>query len=162
MNWIINGNSRFEYHTHLNLILQPIMDDIDGFNWLISDLTFMILNVGNETLPINHENPYFILSSGEFDKVLKTDIQIIWGVIIGIPNENKINLDETEIPYADGNSQVWEENYFQNENAEIEITCFDSSVTIIKFRNKYLSDKFKAFFTEAISLKQYNTQSKNN
>jgi hypothetical protein len=46
-------------------------------------------------------------------------------------------------------------NIFQIINSEIEIIAFDSSYTIVKFKNKLLSDKFKMFFEEAIELEKF-------
>lgn len=155
MNWVLNSESNVDYHTNLSQILKPINNNIQNFNWLLSNLEYTVLNLYQKELPIDFEKSHFLLSSSEFDIILKTDIQIIWGVIIAISDKVKLNIEENHIPYSDGNDEIWVENYFQNENAEIEIICFDSSCTIVKFRDKQLSDKFKTFFPAAIALKEY-------
>lgn len=70
-------------------------------------------------------------------------------------HQQDIKVDESNLPGADGNSIVWEEGNIQHPDAEIEIVCFDSGYTIVKFRNRLLSDKFKAYFDEAIDLKKF-------
>ncbi len=154
MNWVISKSKKIKFHTHLNEILKPIIDDISELNWLLSDLEFTFME-DYDHLPMNFNKDYSIVSSSEFNIILNTNIQIIWGVIIGIPQKYEIKIDERNIPYSEGNDDIWVDNNFQNENAEIEIICFDSSYTIVKFRNKELSDKFKAYFQEAISLEKF-------
>ncbi len=154
MNWVISESKKVKFHTHLNEILKPIIDDISEFNWLLSDLEFTFMEE-YDYLPININKDYSILSGSEFNIILNADIQIIWGVIIAVPQKYKISIDKSNIPFSEGNDDIWFDNHFQNENAEIEIICFDSSFTIVKFRNKELSDKFKAYFLEAISLQKF-------
>ena len=47
---------------------------------------------------------------------------------------------------------------FQHKNASIEIIAFDSSYTIIKFKDKKLSEKFKNYFDEAILLSEFDSE----
>jgi hypothetical protein len=52
---------------------------------------------------------------------------------------------------------VWKNGNIQHPNAALEIVCFDSGYTIVKFRDEKLSDKFKAYFDEAIELEKFSS-----
>jgi hypothetical protein len=146
-----------EFHTHLNGVLKPIMDDIKDWGWLISDLDYFPDTITN--LPVDFERDYFILSSEEFQTLVDADPQIIWGVVLGIPSTFTIKVDEDNLPYAEFNELIWKNGNIQHPDAVIEIVCFDSSYTIVKFRDQHLSDKFKDYFEEAIELESFSNDS---
>lgn len=150
MNWIIQYTEKLKFHTNLKEILKPILADIKSFNWLISDIEF----ISDKYLPINHEEDFFILSNENFNEILNSETQIIWGVICGFPKNQKIIIDKNSLPYTEGNDSIWEDGNFQVENAVIEINAFDSTYTIIKFKNEILSEKFKLYFDEALPLNE--------
>ena len=127
--------------------------DISEFNWLMSDLDFV--NFSKHKLPIDICENYSILSSENFKKIIKSDIQIIWGVISAVKKSETPKFDKENFPYAEGNDNVWKKDEFQVENATFEITAWDSSYTIVKFKNIELSEKFKNYFDEAIPLDKY-------
>ena len=158
MNWIIRKSSKMMFHTHLNELLIPISEDLDQFNWLLSDLEFNSTEINGE-LPINFDRDYFILPKNEFDKLLNADLQIWWGVILAIPKSTKIIIDEDNLPFAEGNGLIWRNGNIQYPDAQIEIVCFDSGYTIVKFKDEYLSNKFKSYFTEAIELEKFKNKS---
>jgi hypothetical protein len=74
---------------------------------------------------------------------------------LAIPKEISINVTNENYPYADGD-EVWTPDLFQNPDAEIEIVCFDSSYTILKFKDEQLSNLFYLKFDEAIDLAEFN------
>ncbi|MES2060612.1 MAG: hypothetical protein V4456_01745 [Bacteroidota bacterium] len=151
MNWIIKKTVKTDFHTHLDIIIAPIKADIISYNWILSDLEINYL----KDLPVNHEDEYFILSPTEFEKMLGKDVQIIWGVIIAVPMGIKIEILDDKFPYSEGNDLAWQNGNIQYPDGKIEIICFDSSLTIVKFADKPLSDKFKAYFgDEAIDLEK--------
>lgn len=151
MNWIIRKSSKLKFHTDLKSLIVPIWDDVKSYNWLVSDVTFMT----NTPIPLDHEHDYFILSPEEFDILAHADAQIIWAVLSGVPSTDPIEVDENNIPFADGNELVWENGNIQLKQAVIEIVCFDSGYTIVKFKDVDLSHKFKAYFDEAIELDKF-------
>lgn len=52
-------------------------------------------------------------------------------------------------------SDVWENDKFKIPNSFVEIVAFDSGYTILKFKDKLLSEKFKNYFgEEAIQLQK--------
>jgi hypothetical protein len=76
-------------------------------------------------------------------------IQFIWGVFCGT-KKRILKLDQEQIPYADMNSEIWTSlDKFLLPDSEIEIICFDSSYTIIKFKDKELEERWRIRFTDA-------------
>ena len=157
MNWVIRYSNKMESHTHLNIVLEPIWKEVKKFNWLISDFEYHPDYA--KDLPVNHDQDYFILSPLNFKKLVDADSQIIWAVILGIPQGKSIEIDEKNLPYADGSETVWKNGNIQHPNAVLEIVCFDSGYTIAKFRDEKLSGKFKAYFDEAIDLERFSNDS---
>ena len=83
-----------------------------------------------------------------------SNTQIIWGVISAVNNEYAINVENIMKIFAEKN-EAWEENKFQIPESYLEIIAFDSSYTILKFKDKNLSEKFKNYFgNDAIELKK--------
>jgi hypothetical protein len=159
MNWIIRRTDKLSGHTYLDQVLLPVLVDMKKFAWLISDLEY---NTSGEVegikLPVNHNLEYFLLSESEFQRLLDAEIQIYWGVILGIPESSEPIIDELNLPFAEGNPLIWKKGNIQHPGAQIEIVCYDSGYTIVKFRNQYLSDKFKGYFTEAIELEKFKSK----
>jgi len=56
-----------------------------------------------------------------------------------------LNTDQIEFSYAEGNEKIWKNGNLQVENSKVKIIAWDSSYTIIKFTEKGMSDKFKAY-----------------
>jgi hypothetical protein len=152
MDWIIRYSKKMRSHTYLNVILAPFEEQIDNYNWVLTELEY---NSNTEGLPVDLDTNYFILSPVDFNILLKADIQIWWGVILAIPISHEVKLDIDDLPYAEGNKLIWKNGNLQHPDAEIEIVCFDSGYTIVKFTRQDLSDKFKAYFDEAIELEKF-------
>ncbi|MDI9858185.1 hypothetical protein [Flectobacillus roseus] len=153
MNWIIRNTRKLKFHTNLKVLLEPIQDEISNLKWIISDLE---LNTDQlKYLPINHDKDWFLISAEEMNVLRKTEIQIIWGVFVGILKTQEIEPSQIDLPFADGNGQIWKNGNLQVERAKIEIIAWDSSYTIVKFTDPSMSEKFKAYFQEAIELERY-------
>lgn len=153
MNWVIRHSEKMKYHTHLGVLLEPLAIEIKELNWLVTDIEYNnSLLVKN--LPVNYDHDYFILTPHLFSDLVAADMQIIWGVFLGFPIDCTINIDPDNLPYAQSD-HVWDEGHIQHVDAVVEIICFDSSYTIVKFRDSNMSDVFKAHFTEAIDLKSF-------
>lgn len=157
MNWIIRNSKKLRWQTDLTELLKPIYDQIDRYSWIITDLDY--ISHSNLPLPINLDQDYFILSAEQFKQIVDKDIQIIWGVILGVPNNIVITVDESKLPFAEFNGSVWKNGNIQHPEASIEIVCFDSGYTIVKFTDSQLSEKFKNYFDEAIELEKFNNES---
>ncbi len=157
MNWIIKSTKKLRCHTNLNNLLASDWIDISEYNWFLSDLE--VINYADYegvTLPIDFREDYFTPSIEDFKTVVESDIQIIWGVISAVNKNENPTFDKYNFPFVEGNDDVWEANNFQVKNAVFEITAWDSSYTIVKFKNKDLSEKFKNYFgEEVIELEKY-------
>ena len=151
MNWIIKNTSKIDFHTNLKEILKPISTDLDNYNWFLCDLDF----ITEKTLPINLDENYFILNNKDFQKIVNSQTQIIWGVISAVPKNINIEINENDLPFVEGNDLVWENGNLQVNKSEIEIIAFDSSYTIVKFNSQTLSEKFENYFDEAIELEEF-------
>ena len=153
MNWIIRDTKKLYCHTNLNNLLNSWID-ISEFEWVLSDLD--VINFTKKKLPIDFNKSFSVITSDNFKKIIETDIQIVWGVISAINKSENPKFDKNNSPFVEGNDNVWINDNFQVENAIFEITAWDSSYTIIKFKDPELSKKFKLHFDEAIELDKYN------
>jgi len=156
MNWIIRKSKKISGHTYLDEILKPLLEHIDDYNWILSDLD----GGGSlEALPINYEDDYFILSANEFKKIVNSRIQLYWGVVIGVPTYFEIKINENNLPHAEGSELIWQDSNLQYPDGEIELVCFDSGYTIVKFGSEELSNKFKDYFeADAIPLQKFTSK----
>ena len=152
MNWIIRDTKKLYCHTNLNNLLNSWID-ISEFKWILSDLD--VINFTKKKLPIDLNKNFSVITSNNFKKIIETDIQIVWGVISAINKSENPKFDKNNSPFVEGNDNVWINDNFQVENAIFEITAWDSSYTIIKFKDSELSKKFKLYFDEAIELDKY-------
>lgn len=139
-------------HTNLNNLLNSWID-ISEFEWILSDLD--VINFTKKKLPIDFNKSFSVITSDDFKKIIETDIQIVWGVISAINKSENPKFDKNNSPFVEGNDNIWINDNFQVENAIFEITAWDSSYTIIKFKDSELSKKFKLYFDEAIELDKY-------
>lgn len=139
-------------HTNLNNLLNSWID-ISEFEWVLSDLD--VINFTKKKLPIDFNKSFSVIKSDNFKKIIETDIQIVWGIISAINKSENLKFDKNDSPFVEGNDNVWINDNFQVENAIFEITAWDSSYTIIKFKDSELSKKFKLHFDEAIELDKY-------
>lgn len=153
MNWIIRSTKKLYCHTNLNNLLNSSWINISEFDWLLSDLD--VVNFSKKELPIDFSENYTVLSPENFKILIESDIQIIWGVISAVKKSENPKFDKESFPFVEGNEKVWKNDQFQVENSIFEITAWDSSYTIVKFKNIELSAKFKNHFEEAIQLDKY-------
>lgn len=152
MNWIISKSEKIEFHTNLSAVLLPLEKYLEDYQFFISDFLFLS---EEKNLPLkNFATNYEILSIEDFRKILESKVQFIWGYVAAIPKDEEITVDEQNLPYVEGNPEIWEKE-LQMQNAAFEIYAYDSTYTIIKFKNKELSDIFKEYFREAENLEEY-------
>jgi hypothetical protein len=152
MNWIIRSTKKVKFHTNLQEVLKPIWDDLVIYKWILTDLDF----ISDQPLPINFDEDFFILTNPEFEKLYKSNTQIIWGIISAV--KDNIEPDTSLVSRLSAeDTSVWEPNHFLIQESIVEIIAFDSGYTIVKFKEKNLSDKFKEYFQEqATDLQKFN------
>ena len=84
-------------------------------------------------MPINFDENYFILKNEDFQKIVNSQTQIIWGVLSAVPKNIDVKIDENNLPFVEGNDMVWENGNLQVNNSEIEIIAFDSSRPVFRW-----------------------------
>ncbi|MGE8431028.1 hypothetical protein [Chryseobacterium joostei] len=158
MNWIIRSTKKVKFHTNLQEVLKPIWEDLSAYSWILTDLDF----VSNEQpIPINFDEDFFLLDHQQFEQLYKSNPQVIWGIVAAVPGN--IEPDTSLISKLSAeDSPVWESNHFLIQESILEIIAFDSGYTILKFKDKKISDKFKEYFQEqAVDLQKFNKKYSN-
>lgn len=154
--YILEKTNKMRYFTDMKVIFDSLGGRQKGFNWLISDLE------------LNHYpdeswlgEPYVWTSGDKLTElVYQNDIQFIWAVLSAFNKNITVDFDDrTFLPYADGNSRLWiNEPKIQHPRAEIEIVCWDSTLSLFLTRDHDLANKFKTYFEEAQDLREYNNK----
>ncbi|MFP3832981.1 hypothetical protein [Chryseobacterium sp. SIMBA_028] len=119
----------------------------------MTDLDF----VSNEQLiPINFDEDFFLLDHQQFEQLYKSNPQVIWGIVAAVPNNTNPDIALlSNLSVEDTN--VWNVNHFSVPESILEIIAIDSGYTIVKFKDKKISDKFKDYFLEqALDLQKFN------
>ena len=152
MAYIIEDTDNLDYHTDLKTLLKPLRPFVPKYKWLLTNQEYIVLDYkkkGN-IYKLNFTDAKIEFSGEEFMSIfLERDIQFIWGVFSAFKNEIP-NLSTSNLPFADGNSDIWEKpDEFLTTESEIEIICFDSSATIVKFKDKEIERLFLDHFPEA-------------
>lgn len=154
----IEETDQVEFHTDLSVIVNPFKEEFKNLNWLLTDLQFMILDSDKLGLVerLNHHDKSITINGEELFEIIRTrKIQFIWGVLSGFVDRIP-NLVDNELPYADQNTELWTNpEAFQTESTQIEIVCWDSSLTIIKFRDNTIAQNFMREFKDSTRL-EYN------
>jgi hypothetical protein len=157
MELILESSDKIRFHTDLQIIIEPFMNTFKELYWTLFDYEYMILeqNIedgfkdlkpGLDYLQFNGQRLYEIVS--------KVNIQFNWGVFIGTKELLKVDSIQN-LPFVDGNEDIWNKpNTFLNQFSEIEIISFDSSSTIVKFRDLELAKKWQSVFKEAKMIKE--------
>ncbi|RSK35477.1 hypothetical protein [Hymenobacter metallilatus] len=152
MTILLENPPQFRWQTDMDNLLPAIRQQVEELNWVISNLQCWHLKDFVPTVADwekQQENSYIVIPGKIlYDVMVNQGIQIVWGVFCGIAGEVP-ELSFDEIPYADGNRELWTEpESLQLAAAALEIVCFDSSVTIVKFRNEELGCQFLDAFPD--------------
>jgi hypothetical protein len=151
----LEDTTQFRWQTDFERLLAPLKQQIEPLNWLITDLRYHFID-DQEPQRISDwdidwgTKKQFAIVAGKvlWESVANRDIQVVWGVFCGILGEVP-TIPDDKLPYADGNRQLWTEpEAFQLANSKIEIVCFDSSLTLVKFRDDSLGYQFLQLFPE--------------
>lgn len=152
MNYIIQKLQNLPYHTHLGSLLKPIETELNDFQFLITD--YLFLSPDKNLSLKNFSSNYEIYNADDFLDLAHKNIQFTCGYFAAISREKEIVLDVENLPYVEGNPDIWEETFLR-QDAEIEIYAYDSIYTIIKFKNSKLSNTFAEHFPEAELLENF-------
>ncbi|WP_157418307.1 hypothetical protein [Bacillus cereus] len=156
MNFILEDVKEMKYHTDFKVIFEAFQGRQVEFNWLITDLEYVVNSESRkiESHPIVNQDIIFITGE-ELTKFINTyEIQFIWGVFTAIDKSININVNQLSVePYANGNKSFWN-GYpvIQYPNAVLEIICWDSYVTLLLSKDEDIDDKFQDYFKSAKKL----------
>lgn len=169
MNSILQDSKQVEYYTYLGPIFESIYNRQIDYNWLLTDLDLNwipddFLNYF-EQYKINEgywdrDNIYWITGEQLTKLINKYEIQFIWGVLSGFKKSEDIDISNLSVvPIADGNEGSWRVNStVQHPKCEIEIICWDSTLTLLISKDQSLVKDFMAYFKDARDLDEYNSE----
>ncbi len=153
------------YYTDLRLVFEAIGDRQRKFNWFVTDLDYVRLgHTSDGPGPFDgpegfvDRGPHW-LEGGELTRIVQEHkLQFVWAVLSGFRPGITFDRVLLEVePFADGNRGFWVARpEIQNPLAEIEIICWDSTLTLLLCRDRSLSECFRRFFPEAADLDGYN------
>jgi hypothetical protein len=151
----LKDTAQFRWQTDFERLLAPIRKQIEPLNWLITDLRYQFIDDQEpQQIPAwdidwGTEKQFAVVTGEElWNSVANRDIQVVWGVFCGVVGEMP-SVPDDELPYADGNREMWAEpESFQLASAHIEIICWDSALTWVKFRDDSLGHQFLQLFPE--------------
>lgn len=148
--YILEHCDRMPFFTDMRVVFEALRGRQTDYNWLITDLEHYSDALDKGTVWID---------GGELTKIIYgNQIQWVWGVFSGFRKDIEINPAKLRVePYADGNPNFWiAEPAIQHPLAEIEIVCWDSSLTLFLSKNEELSKYFREYFKESTDLKIFN------
>ena len=145
----------FRFYTNMRTLLEPIKDDFQRYNWLVTDC-----ECNRYPDPrIQHNAEYSWISGSDFLEIVnKHDIYFIWAVFSAIPKTLSIeDVLQFEFPYADGYPGFWQNPIgIQHPLAEMEIVPWDSSLVLLISKDEATISHFQAQFPLCEDLEQYN------
>ena len=156
MRGIIHEKS-FEWYTYMNIVTQPIRDEVAQYNWLISSYDCNCYPDDR----ISYENDFTWISGSDLLSILdQHEIQFIWGVFSAFPKEIALdNILAYKLPYADGYTGFWHNPIsLQHPLAVMELVPWDSSLFLLISKDDETISKFIAAFPEAKDLEEYNAE----
>ncbi len=152
MTLILKNTKQVKFHTNLSEVVIPFKKEFASLNWLLTNQVYTLLDYPEKGLvrKLDHEAEKIEFTGPELLEIIENrSIQFIWGVFCGVKG-NIPDIKNDKLPFADCNSEIWTNlDQFLLKESEIEIICFDSSYTIVKFRDKQLEVRFKEEFTDA-------------
>ena len=166
MNAILLKSEQVEFYTFLGPIFESIHNKQLDYNWLLTELELNYIPTNFQDYFDDYYNTedgddrYWL--SGERLTKLVTDheIQFIWGLLTAFPKDQSIDIrDLRVVPYVDSNPNFWKPgNSVQHPQGEIEIACWDSTLTLLISKDQQIVQDFRSVFTDAQDLDQYNRQ----
>ncbi len=136
MTVLLENTKQIDFFTDLSKVIVPFVDHFRKLNWFVTDLEYIVLDKLGELDGLKYNDNAITISGEQLLKTIQSrQIQFVWGVFTGFSG-GVPQLPDSRLPYADGNRELWTNpDKFQVTTAEIEIVCWDSSATIIKFKD---------------------------
>ena len=143
------------YFTNMKSVFNDMGNIQKEYNWLITD--FECNHYPSNDIQSNDE--YIFMEGNLLSEILdKYDIQFIWGVFSGFKKNITLeNILKEPLPFADGNRELWNAQVkIQHYLADIEIISWDSSLLLLKTKQKQLLDNFIKHNPKSKDLREYN------
>ncbi|MFH5804013.1 hypothetical protein [Alienimonas sp. DA493] len=157
---LLNDPSALRFYTDIRAIfaaLEPLPQRLD---WLVTDLECNPLNGAPLPTELAGSDAQALTGEAFLRAVTEADLQFIWGVLSGFepgtaPDPAALSVNER--PYADGNPAFWTGcPAIQHPEAEIEIVCWDSCLSILLSRDPAVESRFRSAFPSAVDLETFN------
>ena len=150
------------YYTDLALVFRALDGGQREFDWILTNVDCIAFDrkaLPRELRPPT-DKPAVYTGAALSDLVAERKIQFVWAVLSGfLPNELPDPESLDPYPFADGNPGFWQPRpSIQHPRAVVEIVSFDSSATLLLSKRVELSRRFRAFFSDAVDLDEYNAR----
>jgi len=149
VNLILENSKYTEYYTYLDQVFSSV-PELLSLNWLITDLEYNFCTDSRL-----QTDPVIIDGKSLYEIIKKEKVQFIWAVFSGF--KNKIENCSENLPFANGNPEFWKGSpTLQAEGAEIEIVCWDSTLTLFIGSNNNVTKKLKVLYPDIKNLDHEN------
>jgi len=141
------------YYTDMQIIFDGLGISAADYDWYLSDID---TNIFVDRL--SHEDHW--ITGQELRTLLnKYDIQFNWAVFSAFPVGARPSIP-TPPPYADGQRGFWQPETAkpQHPEAQFEIVCWDSSLTLLIGISEADAQTFKLKYPESVDLDAYNQE----
>lgn len=145
------------YYTDLGLVFRALDGAQRELDWILTNLDCIALD--GEPLPLElrslTDRPVVYSGTALSELVERREIQFVWVVASGFPaNELPDPASLDPYPFADA---LWHPGVSpQHPRAVVEIISWDSSASLLLTRREELSQRFRAFFADAVDLEMHN------
>lgn len=147
--YILQGGNRT--YTDLRQILEAIEDELDDYNFLVTDFQTNFLEDKPEEFLL--EKDYLFIKGRELYRIVKNyDIQWIWGVFTAIYKD--LEEDHISRNFPKSNSEAYWKGDLAIEYPEgvFQIIAWDSSASLFVSDEDSISEKFLQSFPDALDL----------
>lgn len=145
----------FKWYTYMNIVMQPIQNEVARYNWLISD--YECNHYPDNRIPYGSD--YIWISGKELLEIINEhEIQFIWGVFSAFSEEIPLaNVLEYRLPYADGYKEFWRNPIsIQHPLATMELVPWDSTLFLLISKEDNIVEQFISSFPECKDLEKHN------
>jgi hypothetical protein len=146
VNLILEKTDQVPYFTNMRLVLQALGVFANDYDWYVSDI-----EMDYSGTELSSDDQW--ISGEELQQFLeRNEVQFIWAVFSAFPKDFRCAVQPA--PYADGNSNYWNsrEVFPQLEGALFEVTCWDSSATILVGLSAVAETAFMQTYSDACPL----------
>lgn len=125
MNVILERTSQVSFFTNMRTVFEALGIRPSSFDWFISDVETN--DFGNQVFGVDQ----WVTGQALEDYLASKDVQFVWGVFSAVSKGTRLPIEDA--PFVDGNPDYWQGRQIgpQLDGALFEISCWDSSATIL-------------------------------